>query len=517
MLESNIGSTSVYFNSVCLTIVAFIFVVLVLIIYLKKEKVNGLSTKLFILCLVLNLVCIILEFIVPLCIKDILDNNYIEETIYSAICKIYISFALLWELVYLTYSVVKSHNLKFFYNEKTNRFNIYGLFMFIFFIACSIAFSAILKMDFQGGINNTPYTISGLIKLVFDIFTVVGSSYIILTFTIYSVKIKNINVLQFYFVFSFYLALLALDYFAEYHINHLAFVQSLITLTTYFSIESQDNQLLIDYNKAKEEAERANKLRNNFLVNMSHEIRTPMNTILGFGESIIDENNLSEESFKSDFDNITKSSNELLNLVNNISYISKLDSGSVELSNNDYNLMDLINSINSNIYPLAKTKNILFNIVYDPSIIATYEGDSKKIYEVLYYLITNALDQMYEGDIKLNVKGNKKDNEAEIEFILEHNGYFINNDLFDEELDILEMSNNIKNNNYNSNMKIIIIRLLVKLLNANIDITRKSSNETKYIFKIEQTIKNNNSNSNTRSSNVISRIIDRSNAGGERV
>lgn len=493
MSAVNTGFTSVYFNSICLTIAAFIFIVLVLFMYLKKDKVKGLTTNLFIMCLVLNLTCILLEFIVPICIKEILATNNNASSIYYLICKGYIVSAMVWDLVYLLYTSVKVQNVKFFYNEETNKFNKYAILVFSAFLIASISFVSIFEMEYNGGINNAPYTIGGPLKIIFDIFTTVGSSYIIILFTLYSFKIKNINMWQFYFVFAFYLLFLALEYIFNFTYNHLSFVQSLIVLTTYFTIESQDNKLLVDYNKAKEDSERANIVKTNFLINMSHEIRTPMNTIIGFGESIVNDDSLTEESFKSDFDNITKSCYELLGLIDNISYISKLDSNKVDINNVTYNINDLIYEIFNGIYYKSKDKSIDLKLNVDPSLPKMYEGDSKKINEILYYILTTSISRISNGEIIVSIKGHKKEEHLiDMEYIIEHTGKFYDADLVDNNDNVLEMNNSLKDNNaYNSNMTMLIIKLLVKLLNGKIELSNDTNNSTKYTIKIEQTIKDN--------------------------
>ena len=483
----NTGSTSVYFNNICLTIPAFVFVVLIILMYLKKDKVKGLTTSLFIICLVLNLSCIVLEFIVPLCIKEIINSND-AGLIYYAVCKSYIVVAALWDLVYLLYTAVKVQNIRFYYNDLTNKFNKYAILVFGFILISSITFVCIFNMEYTGGINNTPYVLSGQLKKIFDIFTTIGSTYIIVIFTVYSFRIKNINMLQFYFVFAFYLGLLVMDYVLNFSFNHLSFVQALITLTTYFTIESQDNQLLIDYNTSKEEEEKANALKSNFLLNMSHEIRTPMNTIIGFGDNIISDNQ-TEEEFKNDFSNITEASYELLRLVNDISYISKLDTGKVEVNNSNYYLINIVNEIYNNIHLKAQEKALNFDIEVDSSLPSLYEGDSRKIYEIVYNLLTNDLNHMYGGNIKLTIKGTKLDSvKMELLFIIEYTGEFHNYELLDTNADVLQMGDK-KENSSSSNMIVLINRLLIRLLKGKVELIEDKNNESKYCVKIDQIIK----------------------------
>ena len=93
--------------------------------------------------------------------------------------------------------------------------------------------------------------------------------------------------------------------------------------------------------KAKEEAEDSNKLKTAFLANMSHEIRTPMNSINGFSE-LLRNTNQTEETRNKYLDIIYKSSNQLLNIINNILDISKLDIGQAKINEKEYDINQII-------------------------------------------------------------------------------------------------------------------------------------------------------------------------------
>ena len=177
---------------------------------------------------------------------------------YKIICKSYMFVALLWDSVYIFYTIASTRNLKFFFNEEKKRFNKYAIFIFIGIFILSLSFVLMFDIEYLGGGNRAPYTIGGIAKFIFDGFTIIGSAYIIFVFTLYSNRVRNINVLPFYLIYIFYLILLLIEYFFNFFFNHLSFVQALIMLNTYFTIESQDNQLVYHYRKSIKEAKKAN-------------------------------------------------------------------------------------------------------------------------------------------------------------------------------------------------------------------------------------------------------------------
>ena len=159
--------------------------------------------------------------------------------------------------------------------------------------------------------------------------------------------------------------------------------------------------------KAKEKAEESDKLKSAFLANMSHEIRTPMNGILGFA-SLLNEPNLSGESQKMYIKLIEKSGIRMLEIINNIISISKIESGLIEVNNIEFN----INEQQENLYTFFKSeveaKKIDFSfkssLPFESAIIKT---DKDKFLSVLTNLIKNAIKYTEKGSIEFgyNLKG----------------------------------------------------------------------------------------------------------------
>lgn len=152
--------------------------------------------------------------------------------------------------------------------------------------------------------------------------------------------------------------------------------------------------------KAKEKAEESDRLKSAFLANMSHEIRTPMNGILGFTE-LLKEPHLTGKERHNYITIIEKSGTRMLNIINDIINISKIESGQMEISVSTTNVSKQIEYIYTFFKPETKQKNLLFTcknaLDNDEAIIKT---DSEKVYAILTNLVKNAIKFTQTGSIE---------------------------------------------------------------------------------------------------------------------
>lgn len=160
--------------------------------------------------------------------------------------------------------------------------------------------------------------------------------------------------------------------------------------------------------KAKERAEESDRLKSAFLANMSHEIRTPMNGILGFA-SLLKNNDIDIETHKEYVNIIENSGHRMLNIINDIIDISRIESNLMDLHYSDSNINEQIDYIYTFFLPEVEKKGLQFKHQCDLSFQeATYNTDREKVYAILTNLVKNAIKYTHKGSIEFgyHIEGN---------------------------------------------------------------------------------------------------------------
>jgi len=175
---------------------------------------------------------------------------------------------------------------------------------------------------------------------------------------------------------------------------------------------------------AKDRAEESDRLKSAFLANMSHEIRTPMNGILGFA-NLLNEQTLTNRQQKEYLGIIQKSGTRMLNIINDIMNISKVESGQIEIHLSETNVNELIEYMYSFFKPEAKLKGLKLStrtpLSDDEAILLT---DREKLYAVLTNLIKNAIKFTWDGFIEFGYEMKEKS----LEFFVKDTGIGISPD-----------------------------------------------------------------------------------------
>jgi PAS domain S-box-containing protein len=175
--------------------------------------------------------------------------------------------------------------------------------------------------------------------------------------------------------------------------------------------------------KAKLQAEESDRLKLVFLANMSHEIRTPMNGILGFTE-LLKLPHLSGEEQQEYIHIIEKSGKRMLNIINDIINISKIESGQIEIVSSKTNINEQINYIRTFFKPEAKQKKIKIYFSKElPKKRQFIKTDKEKIYAVLTNLVKNAIKFTNKGSIEIGCEIKEKN----LEFFVKDTGIGISN------------------------------------------------------------------------------------------
>jgi len=182
-----------------------------------------------------------------------------------------------------------------------------------------------------------------------------------------------------------------------------------------------------DLRIARDYAETANESKSVFLANMSHEIRTPMNSIVGFAE-LADDDDISEET-RGYLHNIRASSDVLLNIINDILDISKIESGKIELEKIPFTLFDVYEHCQNTITPIITEKALTLYVYTEPMPGKRLLGDPFRLRQVLMNLLSNAVKFTNVGMIKILASIKQIDSDkATVRFEVKDSGIGINPD-----------------------------------------------------------------------------------------
>ena len=171
----------------------------------------------------------------------------------------------------------------------------------------------------------------------------------------------------------------------------------------------------IELSIARTNAIQASNAKSEFLANMSHELRTPLGGILGFSDLL--EHSKLEPQQRDYSEIIKKSANNLLNIIDDILDLSKIESGKLEINLHEFNLIEVIEEVINLLSPVAYEKNIELTYHIDTNTPTVIRSDSNRIRQILINLIGNAIKFTEKGYVSLHVNSKSTtDNETEITF-----------------------------------------------------------------------------------------------------
>ena len=464
---------------------------LLLIIFFSKERINILDTKLFSFLLIvnfldslLNTIIIYLGYTKPTGITLIKILNRIDFPLY-----------ILWAWLFFLY----------IFHISTEKKKTHNLFKIIFNISLviniiAILFSIILPFEIQNS-NNIMYAYGNSVNVLY----IMCGIYMFLTLFCVLLNIKRLLNKKYAPVYVLILFAFIIGYIRLINpsLILISAVISYINLILYFTIENPDMKMISELNVAKNNAEKANRAKSDFLSSMSHEIRTPLNAIVGLSVDI-KERNICPDSMKEDLDDIISASNTLLEIVGNIMDINKIESDKIEIIEVPYNFkheletLCRVNKVKLEDKPIEFRLNIAEDIPYE------LLGDKPHIKQVINNLVSNAIKYTNEGFIEVNAKCINKDNISTIILTVQDSGMGIKEENIKKLFTKFERLDVERNTTAEgTGLGLAITKKLVELMGGKINVSSQYGTGSMFMVQIPQKISKMNSDlTNTQKLNL---------------
>ena len=264
--------------------------------------------------------------------------------------------------------------------------------------------------------------------------------------------------------------------------------ETFVTFLMYFTIENPDMKLINELNMAKDQAERANKAKTEFLSSMSHEIRTPLNAIVGFSNSLNDNKNIPEDA-KSDVKDILVASDSLLEIVNGVLDISKIEANKIEIIKKEYDTKKMFDELAKLTKVRIGDKPIEFVTSFDETLPRVLYGDQTRTKQVILNILTNAAKYTDKGKITFSVQSVIKDNVCRMIISVEDTGRGIKKESIDKLFDKFERLDEDRNTTIEgTGLGLAITKKLLEMMHGKIVVQSVYGKGSKFTISLDQRI-----------------------------
>ncbi|MBE6158551.1 MAG: response regulator [Firmicutes bacterium] len=459
-----------------ITLTSLTFVLVLFFYFRSKQHIESVELKIFERLLNINIIGLVMEMLCNLSIRYMSANMLITTIINKLFLTYFIGF-MLTLFVYVVSVCIKKENYQ--KNSKSIK------------IGAEIAFLVLSIIDLilpiQLSTTDKIYSYGPAVSFIY----IISFAIIVMCICLIIKNIKNIRS-QNYIPLIFYIAssgIVGLIQSINPELTLSTVMESLTLFIMYFTIENPDVKMIKQVEAAKEAAEKANQAKSDFLSAMSHEIRTPLNAIVGFSESLKEET-LTPSQLE-EVNDIIDASNTLLETVNGILDISKIEANKIEIINETYSTEKLFRElVKLSEARLGDDKPIEFKYHLAEDTPKYLYGDHIRIKQVILNFLTNAIKYTKRGYIEFDVRNICRGNTCRLIIKVEDSGIGIKKESIDRLFDKFDRLDNENSTIEGTGLGLAITKRLVELMHGKIIVQSIYGKGSQFTIVIDQRIVN---------------------------